>query len=253
MPPNSPAILKPTPIRPPSSTATSSLLEELDEQQNVSPSPSNRRKDPFSSSVGSPPHLPITQPGQSGIEHHNSSAFEVVNRIDTHSPTESHIPTTDSSTEEEWLIDFSSPPSSRRPSVAPFENPHASQKFDRNSPLPRGVRQSSLRRSPRKPEFYEEDDYRARAALFPQLKLITDNVSAHDWENRAATKEACRTAHGKMERNANPAEYTIPERYAIKQVIQKKESAGGFGLLMAGTRYELVAKGLRYSARTGRF
>lgn len=263
-------ILRPTPLRPGSTEPVSLLSQQVEEQR--------RREQSLSpSSMRSPVHSPTTpvrtQPfippldlgGHQSSLHPHPVAIEVVDRAETGSPRESQIPTRERGHEvhsphasslmgEDWVeIDLSSRPSSPRPSsvVVPLMDPR-SQSIDRRSPIPRGVQESSLRRPPRKLEFFEQEDFRARAELYPQLRLIASSPpEEHVWENRAATKAACRSAHQKMERNAGPVEYTPAERHALHQVIQKKESAGGFGLLMAGNKYQSVSKSLEFYAGIG--
>lgn len=259
-------ILRPTPVRPSSTAPVSLLTQELEahrgREESLSPSSTPSRSP-------SPTHVPPLHLGgshQSSFHPHHPVAVEVVDRAETGSPRGSQIPTRERGHEvqlphapslmgEEWVeIDLSSRPSSPRPSsvVVPLMDPR-SQSIDRRSPIPRGVQESSsLRRQPRKLEFYEQADFRERAGLYPQLRLIASNPPAeHVWESREATKAACRSAHTKMERNAEPGEYTAAERHALHQVIQKKESAGGFGLLMAGSKYQSVSKSLAFYAGIG--
>ncbi len=259
-------ILRPTPVRPRSTEPASLLTQELEahrgREESLSPSSTPSRSP-------SPTHVPPLHLGgshQSSFHPHHPVAVEVVDRAETGSPRGSQIPTRERGHEvhsphapslmgEDWVeIDLSSRPSSPRPSsvVVPLMDPR-SQSIDRRSPIPRGVQESSsLRRQPRKLEFYEQADFRERAGLYPQLRLIASNPPAeHVWESREATKAACRSAHTKMERNAEPGEYTAAERHALHQVIQKKESAGGFGLLMAGSKYQSVSKSLAFYAGIG--
>ncbi|MDJ0652128.1 MAG: hypothetical protein QNJ27_03895 [Simkaniaceae bacterium] len=143
--------------------------------------------------------------------------------------------------------------SPRQSVVLPFGALAAAQHFEQksSSPISRDVQQSAMRMPPRKLEFYEREDFRARGDLYLQLRWIASHADAHKWESRAAAKAACRSAHQKMERNADPGEYTTLERSAIYQVIQKRETAGGFGLLMNGTRYQCVLESLAFYAHIG--
>ncbi|MCP5504473.1 MAG: hypothetical protein H7A41_04895 [Chlamydiales bacterium] len=232
------------------------------EMESRSPTP------PLSSDV--PPHMrtgsgiPPLHLDQSSMLHPtHPTAVEVVDRVDTHPPVshlpplergrEVHSPSPSSLLEEEWVeIDLGSRPPSPRGVVVPFEA-SAARRVDSRSPIPRSAQMRSFSRPTREPYFFEQAVYRERAELYPGLRMAAFSADPHEWSGRSEIQEACRGALTKLEGNADVRDYTPQEYNAIRRMIEMKESAGGFGILMNGTRYNLVIEGLKYAARTGRF
>lgn len=206
------------------------------------------------------PEIPPLDLGQSSMLH--PTAIEVVDRAETLTPLVSHLPPHERGreirspspfdSEEMFEIELGSPPLSPRGVVVPFDA-SAARRVDSRSPIPRSAQMRSFSRPTREPYFFEQAVYRERAELYPGLRMAAFSADPHEWSGRPEIQEACRGALTKLEGNADVRDYTPQEYNAIRRIIEMKESAGGFGILMNGTRYNLVIEGLKYAARTGRF